>query len=76
MIQIPAEISLCIEYCYIVSTYNTTAAWNFLKPQYSHSEARWLSGKFSAFHLEGRRFESHSTHHVGTLGKSFTRSCL
>ena len=25
---------------------------------------------------EGRRFESHSSRHVGTLGKSFTCSCL
>jgi len=26
--------------------------------------------------LEGCGFKSHSSHHVGTLSKSFTRSCL
>ena len=35
----------------------------------------WLSGKFGALHQQGRRFEPHSSHHVGTLDKSFTRSC-
>ena len=29
----------------------------------------------SAFRLEGHRFESHSSRHIGTLDKSFTRSC-
>ena len=41
--------------------------------------AWWLSGKFGSVRPEGRRFESHSSRqsrHVGTLGKSFTRSCL
>ena len=38
--------------------------------------AWWLSGKFGALRPEGRNFESHSSRHVGTLGKSFTRSCL
>ena len=28
-----------------------------------------------AFGAEGRWFESHSSRHVGTLGKSITRSC-
>ena len=28
--------------------------------------------KFGTFRPEGRRFESHSSHHAGTLGKSFT----
>ena len=37
----------------------------------------WLRGKFGALRPEGRRFESHSSRHVETLGKSFTRaSCL
>ena len=31
---------------------------------------------FGALRLEGRTFDSHSSHHVGTLGKSFTYSCL
>ena len=38
--------------------------------------AWWLSGKFGAFYPEVRRFESHSSRHVATLGKSFTNSCL
>src|SRR6218665_31480 len=28
------------------------------------------------FRPEGRRFESHSSRHIGTFEKSFTRSCL
>ena len=31
---------------------------------------------FDAFGAEDRWFESHSSHHVGTLGKFFTRSFL
>src|SRR6218665_750612 len=38
--------------------------------------ARWLNGKFSAVGPEGHRFESRSGRYVGTLGKSFTQSCL
>ena len=37
--------------------------------------ARWLSGKFGAFRPEGRRFESYSSCHVGTLGKSCITWC-
>ena len=36
----------------------------------------WLSGKFDAFRPEGRMFEFHYSRRVGTLGKSFTRTCL
>ena len=32
--------------------------------------------RFGAFRPVGRRFESHSSRHVRTLGQSFTRSCL
>ena len=38
--------------------------------------AWWLSGKLGAFHMKGRKFESHSSRHVGTLDRSFTLSCL
>jgi len=31
---------------------------------------------FGALRPEGRRFESHSSRHVGTLDKSFAGSCL
>ena len=36
----------------------------------------WLSGRACALRLEGRRFESHSSCHVGTLSNSLTCSCL
>ena len=42
----------------------------------SKSVAWWLTGRFNDFHPKGRRFESRPSGHVGTLGKSFTRSCL
>ena len=35
-----------------------------------------LIGRFGPFRPKGRRFESRSSHHVWTLGKSFTRNCL
>ena len=38
----------------------------------SHMNGGWLSGRFSALRPEGRRFESHSSRHVGILDKSFT----
>ena len=36
----------------------------------------WRIGWFDDFHPDGRGFDSRSSRHVGTLGKSFTRSCL
>ena len=39
-------------------------------------EARGLNGRFGALRPDGCRFESHSSRHVGTLGKSFIRSPL
>src|SRR6218665_1870823 len=39
-------------------------------------EAWWLIGRFDTFRPNGCGFESRSSRHVGTLGKSFTRSCL
>jgi len=38
--------------------------------------AWWLIGSFVAFRPKGREFESCSSRHVVTLGKSVTRSCL
>ena len=38
--------------------------------------AWWLYGGVGAFGGEGCWFEFHSSRHVGTSGKSFTRSCL
>jgi len=35
-----------------------------------------VSGRFGALLPEGHRFESHSSHHIGTLGKYLTRSYL
>ena len=39
-------------------------------------EAWWHIGRGDAFRPEGRGFESRSSRAVGTLGKSFTHSCL
>jgi len=36
----------------------------------------WLIGRFVALRPKGRGLDSCSSLHVGTLGKSFTRSCL
>ena len=37
----------------------------------------WRIGKrFDAFRPKGHGFDSRSSRHVGTLGKSFARSCL
>src|SRR6218665_1681069 len=41
-----------------------------------HGGHWWLSGRFGDLSPEGCRFEYHSSHHVGTLGKYLTRSCL
>ena len=41
-----------------------------------HCGAWRLSGRFYTLCLEGRRFESHSSHHLRALDKSFIRSCL
>ena len=38
--------------------------------------AWWLIDRFVGFCPKGREFESRSSRHVGTLGKSFTRSDL
>jgi len=35
-----------------------------------------LIGRFDTFRPKDRGFESRSSHHVVTLGKSFTHSCL
>ena len=40
------------------------------------SKAWWLIGRFVAFRPKDCGFESRSNRHLGTLGKSFTRSCL
>ena len=36
----------------------------------------WRIGRVEAFRPEGPGFESCSSRHVGTLGKSLTQSCL
>jgi len=48
------------------------------QPHFIHHVGRGgrLSAKFRAIRLEGRRFDSNSSHHVWTLGKSFTHSCM
>src|SRR6218665_3306852 len=37
---------------------------------------RWHIGRVDAFQPKGRGFESRSSRHIGTLGKSLTRNCL
>ena len=39
-------------------------------------EQRLVAGRVDAFRLKGHEFNSHSSHHIGTLGKSFAHSCL
>ena len=36
----------------------------------------WRIGKVDAFRPKGHGFDSRSSRHVGTLGKSFIHSCL
>ena len=36
----------------------------------------WRIGRVDAFRPRGHGFDSRSSRHVGTLGKSFTHSCL
>ena len=36
----------------------------------------WSIGRVDTFRLKGHGFDSRSSHHVGTLGKSFTHRCL
>ena len=63
----PVQILVhCTVYSHVLPTFE-----GFIKDVPYRSGA-W----FDALHLEGRRFESHSSRHVGTLGKSFTRNCL
>src|SRR6218665_147597 len=38
--------------------------------------AWWRFGRVDAFRPNGHGFDFHSSCHVGTLGKSFTHSCL
>ena len=48
----------------------------FSKNKLNGIGARWLICRFGAFRQKGRGFEYRSNRHVGTLCKSFTRSCL
>src|SRR6218665_601461 len=43
---------------------------------YIHCGAWWLIGRVDACQPEGHGIEWRSSHHVETLGKSFTRNCL
>ena len=36
----------------------------------------WRIGRVDALHPKSHGFDSRSSRHVGTLGKSFTQSCL
>src|SRR6218665_1386742 len=60
----------------VVSLVDSLQSGRELRPQDILCGAWWLSGKFGAFRLEGRRVESHSSCHIGTLRKpSITVTC-
>ena len=40
------------------------------------AQRRWRIGLADAFHPKGHGFDSRSSRHLGTLGKSFTHSCM
>jgi len=48
----------------------------FLRVPYSHCGTWWRLGWDNDFQRVGREFESRSSRHVWTLGKSFACSCL
>ena len=52
-----------------------TSFENLYDTEYLYSEAWWPIGIFGAYRPKGCGFESCSTHHIGTLGKSLTHSC-
>ena len=49
---------------------------NTIKFNHIQCWAWWLTGRVDSYRPEGSRFESRSSCHVRTLGKSFTCSCL
>src|SRR6218665_3929981 len=57
--------------CISVSIYYAAFA-----PNASYAITWWCIGRFDAFRLKSRGFESGSIRHLGIVGKSFTRSCL
>jgi len=50
--------------------------WMPLETKAPRDETWWRLGWDDDFQPEGREFDSRSSRHVGTLGKSFTYSCL
>src|SRR6218665_71727 len=60
--------------CLFMCLYTHTYIHRFIHATYIY--AWWRIGRVTTFRLEGRGFESHSSRGVGTLGKSFTYSCL
>ena len=69
--DVPQTIGYCDSWCMVRGSAKYVNG-----RKYVNRGAWWLSGKFGALHPEGRRFESHSSHHVGTLSKTFIRSWL
>ena len=60
----------------VTATSTKSVTDKIIGPQIEERGVWWLIGRFVAFRPKGREFESRSSRHVGTLGKSFTRSCL
>ena len=44
--------------------------------KHTHMGRAWRIGRVDAFSQKGHGFDSRSSRHVGTLGKSFIHSCL
>ena len=53
----------------------STTVSSYISPSYISAGAWWFTGRVGAYRSKGRGFDSRSSCHVGTLGKSFTRAC-
>ena len=72
----PASDVLCKCWNSFKARTSIPAIHQVLREYIEYYGAWWLGGMFDALGPEGHRFESQSSHHIGTLGKSFTLSCL
>src|SRR6218665_3937785 len=62
--------------CLNLANHPTPPRNRFRDTEARYSGMWWLIVRVDAIRPEGRGFESRSSRHVGTLGKSLTRSCL
>src|SRR6218665_2772472 len=66
----------CVMYLYISNSDVPQLATFVLCLLVHHIGVWWRIGRFDAFRPKGCEIESRCSRYVGTLGKSFTRSCL